>query len=291
MLTFEILLPAFLACLVLAPLLSYLGMHVLARGVIFIDIALAQLAALGAATGAYFGFEPHTPASYVCSFAFAVAGSALVAGARGLRDRVPQEALIGIIYAVGSALAVLVASALPHGDEEIKDALVGTLLTVSLSEVAIVAAVVAIAGAAHLVLRRRFLTLSFDPKRAEELGWSVSLWELLLYVTFAVVITAAVQVAGVLLVFSFLIVPAVFSALFAQRLRARLMIAWIVGPVVSVAGLVLSYRFDLPTGASIVVVFGAILALGVIVAISVAARAGAREAEPLVDREVPDEAS
>ncbi len=260
MLSVEILLPAFLACLALAPLLSYLGMHVLARGVIFIDIALAQLAALGAAVGSYYGVEPHTPGSYVWSFGFAVLGSAIVAAARGLGDRVPHEALIGILYAVASAVTVLVANALPHGDEEIKTALVGSLLTADYGEVAIVAGVVIVIAVVHILLRHRFLTLSFEPRKAEEAGWNAGLWDFLLYITFGVVITGAVQVAGVLLVFSFLIVPATFSILFTRRLRTRLAIAWIMGPLVSLVGLIASYQYDLPTGATIVVVFGIVLA-------------------------------
>lgn len=277
MLSVQILLPAFLACLVLAPLLSYLGMHVLARGVIFIDIALAQLAALGAAVGSYFGVEPQTQASYFWSFGFAVAGAAVMAGARELGDRVPQEALIGIVYAVASAVTVLVANALPHGDEEIKTALVGNLLTATYAEVAVVAVVALVVAAVHLALRRRFLTLSFAPERAAAAGWRAGWWEFALYVTFGLVITGAVQVLGVLLVFSFLIVPAAFSALFSNRLRTRLAIAWLLGPLVSLVGLVISFRYDLPTGATIVVVFGAALVPAIAV---VALLPGAHDVAP-----------
>ena len=280
MLSLEILLPAFLACLVLAPILGYLGMHVLARGVIFIDIALAQLAALGAAVGAYFGSEPHTFASYVWSFAFAVVGSGLIALARGVSKRVPQEAFIGITYAVAAAVTVLVASALPHGDEEIKDALVGSLLTVGFGEVAVIAVVAAAIGGLHFVLRRRFLAMSFARQLPRTTGWKAGAWEFMLYISFGVVITGAVQVAGVLLVFSLLIVPAVFSALFSDRLAPRLAIAWVMGPVISFIGLVASYKMDLPTGAAIVVAFGAALVVGIGVAGFMPRRSEARAPAP-----------
>lgn len=258
----QILLPAFLACLVLTLLFAYLGLHVLAREVIFVDIALAQIAALGAAVGALRNVEPHTPWSYAWSLGFTFVGAGLFALTRGLRKRVPQEAFIGITYAVAAAAAILVANSLPHGDEEIKEILVGSLLTVSFTEVAVVAGVFLVLGVFHAVLRKRFLALSFDHDAPDADSPRAMLWDLAFYMSFGVAIASSVQMAGVLLVFSFLIVPAVFSALFTQRLGLRLLMAWVMGAAVSAIGLFASFRFDLPTGATVVVTFGVALLLG-----------------------------
>jgi zinc/manganese transport system permease protein len=261
----QILLPAFLACLVLTGFLAYLGLHVLAREVIFVDIALAQIAALGTAVAAWCNIEPHTPMSYVWSLGFTFGGAALFALTRGLRKRVPQEAFIGITYAVAAATAILVANSLPHGDEEIKEILVGSLLTVSFREVAITAGVFAVLGAFHFVLRKKFLALSFDHAAPDNDSWRAMGWDLAFYMSFGVIIASSVQMAGVLLVFSFLIVPAVFSALFTARLGVRLLMAWTLGAVVSATGLFASFRFDLPTGAAVVVTFGVALLIGAVV--------------------------
>src|SRR5512132_3176945 len=163
----QILLPAFLACLVLTSFLAYLGLHVLAREVIFVDIALAQIAALGTAVASLRGIEPHTAGSYAWSLGFTFVGAALFALTRSLRRRVPQEAFIGITYAVAAATAILVANSLPHGDEEIKEILVGSLLTVTFRDVAITAAIFAALGVFHFAFRRRFLVLSFEGDEAE----------------------------------------------------------------------------------------------------------------------------
>ncbi len=265
----QIILPGFLACLLLTGFLSYLGQHVLAREVIFVDIALAQMAALGTAVASYRGVEPHTPVAYAWSLAFTFAGAAMFALTRGLRRSVPQEAFIGVTYAVSAAAAILIAKFLPHGDEEIKEILVGSLLTITLKEVAVTAAIFAVLAVLHFVFRARFLALSFakhdDPAHD---GWRPMLWDLLFYASFGVVITSSVQMAGVLLVFSFLIVPAVFSALFAKTLLRRLVLSWVLGAVVSATGLWASFDFDLPTGAAVVVTFGVALFLGVIVRVA-----------------------
>lgn len=272
----QIILPGFLACLLLTGFLSYLGLHVLARGVIFVDIALAQIAALGGAVASYFGVEPHTTGSWAWSLAFTFAGAALFASTRSLRRRVPQEAFIGITYAVAAAGALLVAHSLPHGDEEIKEILVGSLLTVTMREVGVTALIFLLLAALHFVFRRRFLELSFEKDASPEEGWRPVLWDLLFYASFGVVITSSVQMAGVLLVFSFLIVPAVFSALFVERLLARLLLAWALGALVSAAGLWGSFRFDLPTGAAVVVTFGGALLLGAVARAALSARVVAR---------------
>jgi len=259
----QTLLPAFLACLVLTGIHAYLGLHVLAREVIFIDIALAQIAALGAAVASLYGLETHSRGSYGWSLGFTLIGAVIFAATRGVRHRVPVEAVIGITYAVAAAGAVVVANFLSHGDEEIKELLVGNLLAVRFGDVAWTAGIYSLLGAFHWIFRRQFIALSFDghvapgaPARRD------MFWDLLFYASFGAVITSSVHMAGVLLVFSFLIVPAVFSALFTSRLRLRLLIAWTLGASVSIAGLWGSFKFDLPTGAAVVVTFGAALILG-----------------------------
>lgn len=281
----QILLPAFLACLVLTGFLSYLGLHVLARGVIFVDIALAQIAALGTAVASLRGIEPRTTESWLWSLGFTFVGAGLFALTRGLRRRVPQEAFIGITYAVAAAISILVANSLPHGDEEIKEILVGSLLTVSYREVGFTAGTFLILGIVHFVLRKRFIALSFDHDSAAHDSWQGIAWDLAFYMSFGVVIASSVQMAGVLLVFSFLIVPAVFSALFTGRLGLRLAIAYLLGAVVSAAGLWSSFKFDLPTGAAVVVTFGVALLLGAIArtVLSARQRAPARAAVRTAD--------
>lgn len=278
----EILLPGFLACLLLTGFLAYLGLHVLAREVIFVDIALAQIAALGTAVASLFDVEPHTRQSWLWSIGFTFVGAALFAVTRGVRKRVPQEAFIGISYAVAAALAILVAKYLPHGDEEIKEILIGSLLTVTLSEVGVTAVVFAVLAAIHFVFRKQFLHLSFDPEHDGHEGWKPMLWDLLFYATFGVVIASSVQMAGVLLVFSFLVVPAVFSALFTKNLMIRLAMAWVLGALVSAVGLLGSFKFDLPTGAAVVVTFGIALALAAVVRSALTWRERANGATPAI---------
>ncbi len=280
----SVLLPALLACFVMTLLFGYLGLHVLKREVMFVDIAMAQIAALGTAVASLLGVEPHTATSYVFSLGFTLLGAALFAAARALKTRIPQEAFIGIAYAVAAALAVLVANALPHGDEEIREILVGSLLTIELAEVAQTAAIFAGLGVLHFLLRRVFWTLSFEPQEAR--GWNLALWDFLFYVTLGVAVTSAVHMAGVLLVFSFLVVPAVFSALFAQRLVPRLLIGWAMGSLVSAGGLLLSFELDWPAGATVVLSLGAVLAAGAVVH----AVAGRRARGPSAMRDAPTSA-
>lgn len=279
----QILLPGFIACLLLTGFLSYLGLHVLAREVIFVDIALAQIAALGTAFASYNGVEPHTPTSWVWSLAFTFGGAALFALTRPVRKRVPQEAFIGITYAVAAASAILVAKFLPHGDEEIKEILIGSLLTVEYPEVGITAAIFAALAVLHIAFRKKFIELSFAHDVHDDSpdldGWKPMLWDLLFYASFGVVITSSVQMAGVLLVFSFLIVPAVVSALFTKRIGVRLVTAWILGACVSAVGLFGSFKLDLPTGAAVVVTFGAalLIAAGVRGMMTMRERSSAKE--------------
>ena len=266
----ELLWAPFLACLVLTGIHVYLGLHVLARGVIFVDLALAQVAALGITAAFLAGHPIQSDAAYWYALAFTVAGAALFALSRSRRAPIPQEAIIGIVYAVSAAATVLVVDRAPQGSEHIKQLLVGSILTVTSAEVARLAALYALIGALHVAIRRPLLEISFDPGRAHERGRWIRWWDFCFYVTFGLVVTSSVRLAGVLLVFSYLVVPAAVAALLTSSITGRLGVGWALGFVVSVLGLYLSYAWDLPTGATVVTTFGALMAA---VAVGVAVRA------------------
>jgi len=260
-----------LAGLLLTAIHVYLGLHVLARGVIFVDLALAQVAALGISVAFLAGHPIQSDAAYWYALAFTVAGAGLFSLSRAHRAPIPQEAVIGVVYAVSAAAAVLVVDRAPQGGEHVKTLLVGSILTVSGREVAELAILYGLIGALHAAVHRPLLEISFDPDAARTHGRRLRAWDFLFYVTFGVVVTSSVRVAGVLLVFSYLIVPAAVAALLARSVARRLLIGWAAGALVSAGGLWASFAWDLPTGATVVTAFGALLAL-------VAAALGARAA-------------
>src|SRR5919109_5065702 len=250
----------FLACLVLTGIHVYLGLHVLARGIIFVDLALAQVAALGITIALLAGHPIQSAASYWYALAFTMGGSLVLAMSRAHRGTIPQEAIIGIVYAVSAALAVLVLDRAPQGSEHIKQLLVGSILTVTLAEVGSLALLYAIVGALHWVVRQPLLEISFDPAAALVQGRWMRSWDFLFYASFGFVVTSSVQIAGGLLVFSYLIVPATIAALLARSVTARLALGWGFGFVVSIVGLIASAIWDLPTGATVVTTFGVLMA-------------------------------
>ncbi|HEU5169328.1 MAG TPA: iron chelate uptake ABC transporter family permease subunit [Gemmatimonadales bacterium] len=259
-------LPPLAACLVIVAIHSYLGLHVIAREVIFVDLSLAQMAALGSAVAILAGRQPDSPAAFFYALGFTTLGAAVFAATRTEeRGRVPQEAIIGIVYVVASAAAILVADRTARGGEAIKDILVGSLLWVTWPTIARLAGVYAALGLFHWVLRRRFLTISFDPATAAAKGWRIRWWDFLFYVSFGIVITFSVPIAGVLLVFSFLVVPAAIAFRFSDRQAVLALISWLTGAIASASGLWLSFHYDLPTGPVIVCVFGALLAAALLV--------------------------
>ncbi len=255
------LLMPFLASLILTGIHAYLGVHVVERGVIFVDLALAQIAALGATVAILFGMDPHGGRTYWVSLAFTFLGAAIFSLLRVRRAHIPQEAIIGIAYAVASAAAILAMSKATGETEHLKDMLVGNILAVSGPEVAKTAALYAAIGLFHFIFRKKFLLISIDPKGAEAQGISVRFWDFLFYASFGFVVTSSVAIAGVLLVFCYLIVPSVGAMLFADRIGRRLAIGWTMGTLVSALGVYLSVVLDLPTGATIVCTFGGVLTL------------------------------
>jgi zinc/manganese transport system permease protein len=256
--------PAFFASLILTGIHAYLGVHVVERGVIFVDLSLAQIAALGATIAIFLPAahgDPHAPIVYWISLAFTFIGAFVFSTVRSRRARIPKEAIIGICYAVASAAAILAMSKATSESEHLKDMLVGNILAVSWKEVAETAMLYGAVGLFHWVFRRRFLEISMDPHRAEAEGVSIRFWDFLFYASFGFVVTSSVAIAGVLLVFCYLIVPSVAAMLYAKSVGRRLAIGWSMGTIVSALGVYLSLKLDLPTGATIVCTFGLVLIL------------------------------
>jgi zinc/manganese transport system permease protein len=252
----------FVASLILTGIHAYLGVHVVERGVIFVDLSLAQIAALGATIALLLpitGGDPHSSVTYWVSLAFTFLGAFVFSTIRSRRARIPQEAIIGICYSVASAAAILAMSKATSESEHLKDMLVGNILAVSWLEVGKTAILYGVIGAFHYVFRHKFLAISMHPEKAEAAGISIKMWDFLFYASFGFVVTSSVSIAGVLLVFCYLIVPSVAAMLYADSIGRRLAIGWTMGTVVSALGVYLSLKLDLPTGATIVCTFGLVL--------------------------------
>jgi zinc/manganese transport system permease protein len=249
----------FIASLILTGIHAYLGVHVVERGVIFVDLALAQIAALGATIAILVGMDPHGTGAYWMSLGFTFIGALIFSMLRSRRRGIPLEAFIGITYAVASAAAILAMSKATGETEHLKDMLVGNILAVSKHEVIKTAILYGCIGLFHFIFRKKFLAISLNHDDTEKLGINVRLWDFLFYASFGFVVTSSVAIAGVLLVFCYLIVPSVGAMLFARRIASRLAIGWTMGTLVSALGCYFSFQFDLPTGATIVCTFGVVL--------------------------------
>ncbi len=272
---FAFLLAPFIASLILTGIHAYLGVHVVERGVIFVDLSLAQIAALGTTMAVLYGLEPHGVPAYIVSLLFTFIGAAVFSTVRSRRVRIPQEAIIGICYAVASAAAILAMSKSTEQTEHLKEMLVGNILAVSWFEVAKTAILYGAIGLFHFIFRRKFLLISMDPEAAEKEGISIRFWDFLFYASFGFVVTSSVAIAGVLLVFCYLIVPSVGAMLFADRIGTRLAIGWTMGTLVSALGVYLSLQIDLPTGATIICTFALVLMAMAIVRLFMRRRAAA----------------
>ncbi len=248
----------FIASLILTGIHAYLGVHVVERGVIFVDLALAQIAALGATVAILVGMDPHGNAAYWMSLAFTFIGALIFSFVRSRQKRIPLEAFIGISYAVASAAAIIAMSKATGETEHLKDMLVGNILAVSKHDVIKTAILYGCIGLFHFIFRKKFLAISMHHDDADAPP-NIRLWDFLFYASFGFVVTSSVAIAGVLLVFCYLIVPSVGAMLFADRIGKRLAIGWTMGTLVSALGCYCSVFFDTPTGATIVVTFGAVL--------------------------------
>jgi zinc/manganese transport system permease protein len=241
--------PAFVVAICLVGIHTYFGIEVLRRKVIFVDLALAQIAALGATVAFLLGHPVQSAAAYGYSLGFTLVAAVLLAFTRAWSSRIPQEALIGVIYVVAAAAAILLIDRAPQGAEHLKQILTGNIVTSGIDELVFIAPLYLAIAALHAILRR------WLADRA-----SVA-WDFLFYATFGIVVTSSVALAGVLLVFSFLIIPAAIGVLYADTLARQLAIGWLAGAMTSAAGLAVSFAFDLPTGATMVCAFGAALAI------------------------------
>jgi zinc/manganese transport system permease protein len=253
---------ALVICLVLTGIHGYLGIHVLERKVIFVDLAMGQIAALGATFALALGYETETdPATvYFLSLAFTLAGAAIFSMSRMRYERIPQEAVIGIVYATASSIAILILAKSTFAGEHIKGMLVGNILLVTWPDIFKTAAIYLVIGVFHWIFRDRFLRISIDPEGAFQSGIRVRLWDFLFYATFGIVITSSVAIAGVLLVFSFLVVPAAVGVLLAERVAVRILVAWGVGTAVSVLGILFTFwEGTIPAGPAIVTTFASTL--------------------------------
>ncbi len=265
----------FAASVVLVLIHAYLGGHVLERGVIFVDLAMAQFAALGATAGLLFGFELESGFSYLLGLAASLAAAGFFAMSRQRIRRVPQEAVIGIAYVFASSAAIIIATRSPHGSEHVKQILVGSILWVSWPNVLKTALLYGALGLLLWKVHGPLSRVSRDPEGMRREGRSLFLWDFLFYGIFALVVTSSVRIAGVLLVFSILIVPSVFAALRGATGGRRLGLAWSFGILCSLLGMLASYFLDLPTGATVVVVMGlALLLTGLMPAASPGAAPG-----------------
>jgi zinc/manganese transport system permease protein len=243
--------PPFLVALCLIGIHSYFGIQVLTRNVIFVDLALAQIAALGTTVAFMLGHSMQAPSAYGYSLAFTLLAALLLAFTRGWSGRLSQEALIGVIYVVAAAAAILLIDRAPQGAEHLKQILTGNILTTGIDELYTIVPIYLAIGLLHSALRHRLVNF-------ESASW---LWEFFFYASFGIVVTSSVALAGVLLVFSFLIIPAAIGVLYESRFSRQLVVGWTVGTLASAAGLAASYAWDLPTGAAMVCAFGASLAI------------------------------
>ncbi|MEY2562461.1 MAG: zinc/manganese transport system permease protein [Verrucomicrobiota bacterium] len=255
------------ACVLLPWLLVYLGLHVVQRGIIFIDIAMAQMASLGICVALLFRLDLQSTATFAIALSFTLIGAAIFSVTGKRASPVPQEAVIGIAYVVAAAAAVLLLSRAAEGDEQIKQMLVGNILLVTPLEVWKCFGLFLAVGLLHFVLRRNFLLVSYDRDGAYEKGLRVRWWDFLFYAAFGLVVTSFVRIAGVLLVFSYLIVPAVCGITMARKLSTRLLIGWLIALLGGVGGLFFSFWGDFPSGAAIVCTFGALLIIVALVSL------------------------
>jgi zinc/manganese transport system permease protein len=239
---------------------AYLGLHILRRNVVFADLALAQLSALGATAAFTIGYPPASLAGFAYALLFTGLGAVVLTASRRVALHIGQEAIVGILYVVATAATILLIDRSPQGAEHVKRMLVGSILTVESSDIAKFAALYGAIGLLHWIFRRPLLAASEQAVSGQG-GWRVACWDLAFFLSFGVVVTSSVAAAGVLLVFSFLIIPAVIGTLFSRRIAPALLVGWGAGIVASASGLLGSFLLDLPTGAAMVVAFAATLIL------------------------------
>jgi len=266
----DLIITPLLAALIILLMHAYLGLHVLSRGVIFVDLAFAQIAAMGTTAALLVGLEHGTPGSLVFALVFTAVGALVFSFTRLENSPVPQEAIIGIAYVVASAAVLLLAGFTAEGAEHIRETLTGNLIWVNWRTVFHLTIAYAVFGALHWVFRRQFLGASFEVEKAKR----ARLWDFLFYLSLGFVISFSVDIAGVLLVFSMLVIPGVIAFLFTDHLVRALLIAWGVGALAVIGGIVSSFVWDITTGPLLVVAFGLSLVIAAVVRPIIGARTG-----------------
>ncbi|MGD8427152.1 MAG: metal ABC transporter permease [Balneolaceae bacterium] len=248
---------AFIAAVITGLLLSYFGVHVVGRGIVFVDLALGQISSLGVAIAAYMG----TGSTWIPIVA-TVVGALLLSLIKIKDKRLKQEAIIGIIYAFASAVTVLLISKSPHGDSDIQEVLFGNILAVSWSQISTLAIVFGVLALVHIFFRKHFFKLTeiFEENRGDEIGL-FNIWNFLFYISIGLAIVFAVEIGGVIPVFSFLIIPSVCGIMIARSTVMVIISALTISLLGSFLGLNLSYHYDFPAGSSIVAVLGILFVL------------------------------
>jgi zinc/manganese transport system permease protein len=254
-----------IATLTLPWLLVYLGLHIVRRGVIFVDLALAQVAAFGTCAALMAGYDAHDWQSFAFSMGFTLFGAGVLTFTRARDQKVPQEALIGIVYVVAAAASILALSKSAAGKEELQRSLVGELLVVPPAEVLKTAVLYLVVGAVFFALRKSFHAISHDPDQAQASGMNLRWWDFVFYLLFGVVVTSFVHIGGVLLAFSCLVIPAVCANYLAKSFGSRFLVGWIVVTIAGVSTLLVTSEVDLPIGAAMVCALGLelLLVLGI----------------------------
>jgi zinc/manganese transport system permease protein len=276
-----------LACLLLPGILVYYGLHIVRREIIFVDLALAQVAALGTCLAVLLGYHVHQWPTFAWGVGFTLVGAVVFTLTRRRDPRVPQEALIGIVYVVAAAAGMLLLSRNPEGDEQLKRTLVGEVLLVRPSDVMTAFGFFVVVGLIHYFCRGKFLLISFEPERAIAAGMRIGWWDLAFYALFGLVVTTFVPIGGVLLTFSYLIIPAVCASYLADKLTARLWTAWAIAIAGGALGAGASYKLDLPTGGAIVCALGVLLlAVQTFSAVRRASRRSLRQPSPACTQEL-----
>ncbi|MBN2188270.1 MAG: metal ABC transporter permease [Chitinispirillaceae bacterium] len=262
----ELMIVPFCAAVLLTGIFAYLGVHIIQRQVIFVDLALAQIAALGAMAGLFFGVHLHSANTWLFALPFTIAGAAIFALTRLKGRAVPQEAVIGVVYVVATSASIILLNSSPSESEHIKHMLVGNILFSGWQDIFRLALCCGAVGLFHFAFRKRFMAVSGNPDNAGLSSAQLRLWDFLFYISLGLVVTVSVEIAGVLLIFSYLVVPASCAMLLTGSAGRQLALGWLFGIAVSVVGLICSAAFDLPTGAAIVCTFG-ILFMVVIIAV------------------------
>ena len=259
--TIKFMLPPFIAAFIIVGMHAYLGIHVIKRGIIFVDLAFAQIAALGAIVCLLFNLSAKSGYNYYFSFGFILIGSLIFSFVKSGNKQIPKEAIIGIVYGLSLAIAMVIADKISGGGEHIREILTGNILWVNWSIILKILITYIVIAVIHFFARKKFTAITNDYASKNSLNRSASLWDFLFFITFGIVITLSVPIAGVLLVFSFLIIPATISVIFAKSWKGQIAIGWIVGVLSILLGFWYSYVYNAPSCPAVICILGIFLIL------------------------------